>query len=106
MIIPALADYPAHLHIDLLPAYQRSGHGRKMIVTLLGALHDAGAPGAHLGVLAANTPARAFYHRVGFHELDVPGAAAVLRYLGRSTDPASWSKASRARRRSDRPRRT
>ncbi len=32
---PGLAAYPAHLHIDLLPAAQGSGWGRKMIETLL-----------------------------------------------------------------------
>lgn len=29
MIVPELAGYPAHLHIDLLPEYQRAGHGRE-----------------------------------------------------------------------------
>ncbi len=33
-----------------------------------------------------NTPARAFYDRVGFHEIAVPGPGGAT-YLGRSTRP-------------------
>jgi ribosomal protein S18 acetylase RimI-like enzyme len=84
MVQPDLADYPAHLHIDLLPAYQRSGWGRALIHTLLDALRAAGAPRVYLAMLAANTRARAFYDRMGFHELPVTGPA-ELTYLGRST---------------------
>jgi ribosomal protein S18 acetylase RimI-like enzyme len=84
MVVPALADHPAHLHIDLLPDYQRAGHGRRLIDTLLAALHAAGVPRVHLGMLSTNTPARAFYDRLGFHELTVPNAG-MITYLGRST---------------------
>ncbi|WP_377272227.1 GNAT family N-acetyltransferase [Peterkaempfera sp. SMS 1(5)a] len=85
MIIPALADYPAHLHIDLLPAYQRSGHGRALLLTFLGAARRAGAKQVHLGMLTENTAARAFYDRLDFHVIDVPDAG-PLTYLGRSTE--------------------
>ena len=30
MIVPEVADYPAHLHIDLLPEYQGRGYGRAL----------------------------------------------------------------------------
>src|SRR3954466_7702741 len=31
MLVPELADYPAHLHIDLLPPWQGRGFGRRMM---------------------------------------------------------------------------
>ena len=64
-----LKEYPSHLHIDLLPAAQGGGHGRRLIDTLLAALAEAGSPGVHLGVSAANENAVGFYGRLGFHEL-------------------------------------
>jgi ribosomal protein S18 acetylase RimI-like enzyme len=84
MILPELANYPAHLHINLLPDYQRKGLGRELIDALRAALHKAGVPSVHLGMLTENVVARAFYDRTGFHVLPVrdPG---VLTYLGRST---------------------
>lgn len=84
MLVPELAGYPAHLHIDLLPAYQRRGYGRALMAAMLAALAAAGVPAVHLGMLTANTAARAFYERLGFTELAVPGNGAVS-YLGRST---------------------
>jgi ribosomal protein S18 acetylase RimI-like enzyme len=83
MLLPELADHPAHLHIDLLPGHQRRGHGRALMAAFLGALRAQGVPGVHLGMLTANTPARAFYDRLGFQVLDVadPGP---LTYLGLS----------------------
>ncbi|MGW2398078.1 GNAT family N-acetyltransferase [Kitasatospora sp. NPDC001664] len=84
MILPELADYPAHLHIDLLPAYQGRGFGRQLIERLLDALHRAGAQQVHLGMVSANTGARAFYDRTGFHLVPVPDPG-PLTYLGRST---------------------
>jgi ribosomal protein S18 acetylase RimI-like enzyme len=69
MRIPELADYPAHLHIDLLPELQGQGYGRRLIDTLRAALAECGVPAVHLSMDAANTGARAFYDRLGFHEL-------------------------------------
>ncbi|RMI07116.1 GNAT family N-acetyltransferase [Cellulomonas triticagri] len=64
---PAVTDrYPAHLHIDLLPAAQGRGLGRALITTLRDALRERGVPGLHLGVSGGNTGAIAFYERVGF----------------------------------------
>ena len=84
MLNPALAEYPAHLHIDLLPGYQGRGYGRTLLTTLFGALDEAGAKRVHLVMSTANTGARVFYDRMGFHEIAVadPGP---LAFLGRST---------------------
>ncbi|MFD1828408.1 GNAT family N-acetyltransferase [Streptomyces desertarenae] len=84
MVLPELADHPAHLHIDILPGHQRAGHGTELMGELLAALHRAGAERVHLGMLTANTGARRFYDRLGFRELAVrdPGP---LTYLGRPT---------------------
>lgn len=68
-LIPELADYPAHLHIDLLPELQGQGFGRALIRTLLAALRDRGVPGVYLRMSPTNHGARAFYERLGFHEL-------------------------------------
>lgn len=64
-----LTAYPAHLHIDLLPAGQRRGLGRRLLDTLRTELAARGVPGVHLGMDPANTGARAFYDRYGFREL-------------------------------------
>jgi ribosomal protein S18 acetylase RimI-like enzyme len=84
MLLPELADYPAHLHIDLLPSHQGAGYGRELFETWLRSAARAGAPAAHLAMAAANSRARGFYHRLGFHRIGVPGAGNV-EYLGRST---------------------
>ncbi|MEU0128100.1 GNAT family N-acetyltransferase [Streptomyces sp. NPDC006289] len=85
MVLPELHAHPAHLHIDLLPLWQRKGHGRQLMDTFLHALHRQGVPAVHLSVLTANTPARAFYDRLGFQAIDVPDPG-PLTYLGRSTE--------------------
>jgi GNAT superfamily N-acetyltransferase len=84
LVIPEVAAYPAHLHIDLLPPYQGAGHGRALMTTFLAALSSAAIPAVHLSMLTTNTPARAFYDRLGFHHIPVPNVDAVT-YLGRST---------------------
>lgn len=70
-----LSVYPAHLHIDLLPAAQGGGRGRALMTTLLDALREAGVPGVHLGVGESNTRAQGFYRHLGFRELGrAPGS--------------------------------
>ena len=63
------ADYPAHVHIDLLPRAQGRGFGRKMMERLMDLLEAGGAPGFHLGVSYLNTAARPFYLRLGLVDL-------------------------------------
>ncbi|WP_370381618.1 GNAT family N-acetyltransferase [Catenulispora sp. GAS73] len=84
MVTPALADYPAHLHISLLPGYQGRGYGRTLLATLFAALDKAGVKRVHLVMSSANTGARAFYDRIGFHQISIP-APEELTFLGRST---------------------
>lgn len=86
MVLAELTAYPAHLHIDLLPEWQGRGYGRSLIAALLDALRARGVGAVHLSMLTANTGARAFYDRVGFHEIAVPGSDAdEVTYLGRDT---------------------
>ena len=59
-------EYPAHLHIDLLPELQGQGWGRRLIETLVGALRARGVRGLHLVASSDNAGAIAFYPRVGF----------------------------------------
>ena len=66
MLVPGVDEYPAHLHIDLLPELQRQGLGRMLIETLADALRARGVPGLHLVADPANTSAIAFYSRLGF----------------------------------------
>ncbi|MFJ7626976.1 GNAT family N-acetyltransferase [Streptomyces sp. NPDC097595] len=84
MVLPELAGHPAHLHIDLLPDWQRKGYGKGLMHTFLAALNAKGVEGVHLSMLTSNTPARAFYDRLGFTEIHVPDPGPVS-YLVRGT---------------------
>ncbi|PZA22075.1 GNAT family N-acetyltransferase [Modestobacter versicolor] len=86
LLVPELAAYPAHLHIDLLPSHQGAGHGRALIDTFRAAAARAGAPALHVGVSSENRRALGFYARLGFTPIPVadPGRAV---YLGL---PTSW----------------
>jgi ribosomal protein S18 acetylase RimI-like enzyme len=88
IIHPELADYPAHLHIDILPSHQGGGNGRALMTRFLAALTEHGVDGVHLVMGAANTRAGAFYRRMGFHEIpfDDPDMATVT-VFGRDTKP-------------------
>ena len=83
LLWPGLAEYPAHLHIDLLPGFQGNGYGRKLIDTFCAAVADAGAAGVHVCVVSANTSALGFYDRIGFTGLEVDDPGPVT-YLGRA----------------------
>lgn len=69
---PYAAEFPAHLHIDLLPQAQGQGAGRRLIATLSDALRERGVSGLHLVASAENTGAMAFYTRLGFAPLPSP----------------------------------
>jgi ribosomal protein S18 acetylase RimI-like enzyme len=78
-----LEEFPAHLHIDLLPRLQGQGWGRRSLEALLGELASGGVPGIHLGVDPQNRGAVAFYERLGFTEVGGDGTTLWLtRHLG------------------------
>ena len=86
MLVPDLASWPAHLHIDVLPAWQGAGWGRDLMAAFLDGLRAGGVPRVHLGMLTTNTAARAFYDRLGFAPLAVADPGPIT-YLGRDTSP-------------------
>jgi len=65
-----LSEYPAHLHIDLLPSLQGKGTGRALMDALFTELKRQKVPGLQLGVGATNTGAIAFYRKMGFSVLE------------------------------------
>jgi ribosomal protein S18 acetylase RimI-like enzyme len=78
------AEYPSHMHIDLLPRAQGRGFGRRMMEKLMTQLRERGSPGAHLGVSGLNVPAQAFYKKLGFRELIRTGSGPEeVIYMGR-----------------------
>ena len=80
MLRPELAPHPAHLHINLLPGYQRLGHGRELMSTFLASVAAAGAPSCFLSVRRENTGARRFYERLGWRQIEVsdPGLGVLM----------------------------
>ena len=67
--IAEVDEYPAHLHVDLLPAAQGQGWGSKLIGRLRSELADVGVPGVYASLDAENVAAPGFYERIGFTEL-------------------------------------
>jgi ribosomal protein S18 acetylase RimI-like enzyme len=76
---PALFDeYPAHLHIDLLPRAQGAGFGRRLITHLFDALRGKGAAGVHLVTGVNNRRAIGFYDRIGMRIVQTHPSAVVM----------------------------
>lgn len=74
-----LADrFPSELHVDMLPAVQGRGLGRRLMDVLFDGLRTAGSSGVHLGVSVANTNAIAFYRHLGFREFDSDGVTVTF----------------------------
>jgi GNAT superfamily N-acetyltransferase len=85
MEIEELEQYPAHLHVDLLPAAQGKGWGTKLIGKLRSELADVGVPGVFASLDEENVTARGFYERIGFTELPSSSPAGPL--YGIATGP-------------------
>lgn len=63
-------EYPAHLHIDILPGYQRMGLGHKLTDALIENLRGKGVKGVMLTVWIGNEKGRKFYEKYGFSLLE------------------------------------
>lgn len=68
-LAPFANEYPAHLHIELLPECQGQHLGSQLIQELIAHLKSKGISGLMLDVAKNNTHAQYFYHQNGFHIL-------------------------------------
>ena len=74
------SQYPAHLHVDILPAGQGMGLGRKLMEGFMEILNSKGIEGLHFGVDPENAGALMFYRKLGFEQIAAyPGVI----YFGR-----------------------
>ncbi len=64
-----LTAYPAHLHIDILPAGQGLGLGKALIQIFTDTLRRLKVPALHLEVGKRNSSAIGFYEKVGFSRI-------------------------------------
>lgn len=74
-----LRDYPAHLHIDILPEFHGQGIGTRLMNTFEDHLLENGVTGVHLYTSSLNRKAVPFYKKMGY---------AVLEEAKSSADPA------------------
>jgi ribosomal protein S18 acetylase RimI-like enzyme len=84
---PALAPFPSHAHIDLLPEIQGRGIGRQLLTLLEERLADAGSVGLHLGVAPQNQSAMHFYEALGYSRLSAIGLPPDGVYVGKRLAP-------------------
>lgn len=63
------ADYPAHMHIDILEKYTGGGNGTALFLALAEMLKKDGVKGLMLGVDLHNKRAVSFYQKMGFAPL-------------------------------------
>jgi ribosomal protein S18 acetylase RimI-like enzyme len=71
--------WPAHLHVDLLPEARGRGAGAALMRAWWERLESLGSPGCHLGTLAENRAAIAFFERCGFQRHGDPVLAPGMR---------------------------
>lgn len=80
-----LAEWPAHLHIDLLPAAQGQGQGVRLLQAFIARLRELQVPALHLQTGPANPRAVRFYERSGFAPIKTTGR--VVAYGMRLEEP-------------------
>ena len=71
-----VAEYPAHIHMNLLPRLRGQGVGRALVEQWVAGARAAGVPGIHLGAGASNVGGIAFWTKVGFKPLLTIGRSA------------------------------
>jgi ribosomal protein S18 acetylase RimI-like enzyme len=86
-----LVEYPAHLHINIHPDYQRIGIGSQLIRAFEQNLIQNSVTGFHLGVTGSNPVGISFYQEIGLEKLgQIPSFRhPLVIYYGRKLTPAS-----------------
>jgi ribosomal protein S18 acetylase RimI-like enzyme len=74
----ALAGYPSHGHIDLLPSARGRGIGRRCMRFLEQRLAAAGSTGLHLDVHPRNGNAQRFYAGLGYERVEIGGKTSAF----------------------------
>lgn len=70
--------YPAHMHIDILPEYQRMGLGTQLMDTLVNHLKQKKIRGLMLVVGAKNEKGISFYQKYGFKKIATVSGSVVM----------------------------
>lgn len=70
--------YPAHMHIDILDAYQRQGVGHRLVDALTSFLEERQTQGLMLSVGANNQKGVRFYEKYGFQRLGTVTGVIVI----------------------------
>ena len=70
--------YPAHMHIDILDAYQRMGIGHQLVDTLAACLAGQNVKGLMLSVGSTNQKGVNFYQKYGFQKIGTVAGALVM----------------------------
>ena len=71
---------PAHIHIDILPEYQRQGWGRKLIGRAVVYLRNLDIDGLWVGLDPKNKKAKLFYRKLGFEDIQRSGTNMGLQF--------------------------
>jgi len=74
--------WPSHLHINLLLEARGGGLGRALMKAWFARLRNVGSPGCHLGVIAENLEAVAFFRAMGFEPYGDPVPLPGMRTRG------------------------
>ena len=80
-------DYPAHMHLNLLPRLQRQGLGSKLAEAWLARAFAHGARAIHVGVNHLNDRALRFWARTDFRPLDTENGSRTV-WMGRALPSA------------------
>ncbi len=86
------ADYPAHLHINLLPGARGHGSGGKLLAAFLGCLGERGVEGVQLSTTRENDGAIRLYERHGFEVYIEYESPLWHRWLGRNVSHVIMTK--------------
>lgn len=69
---PRAAEFPAHLHMNMLPRLQGQGLGTRLLDHWIALARQAGVSGVHLGASEGNISGQRFWASRGFERLAPP----------------------------------